>query len=257
MTKARWIDVNGVSLRYELSGAGPETFVLVHEIGGTLESWSAVVPALTPHAQVLRYDCRGSGLSEKPRGPITIQDLIDDLASLLLALDISGPVRLAGTAAGAAVCVHLANTYQSSVASLTLFSPALEVSADRVEYLTRRAESARTDGMRSIAGATLKRSFPENLRDSRFADYQGRLLSQDPWCYAAMNEALVEVDATGALLQLDCPVRIIAGRHDVLRPPETLTKFASPMTILEGAHLLPVQCPDAVARILVDSIGTK
>ena len=33
-----WIEVNGTSLRYELSGSGDKVLVLVHEMGGTLDS---------------------------------------------------------------------------------------------------------------------------------------------------------------------------------------------------------------------------
>ena len=33
-----WIEANGASLRYELSGSGAETLVLMHEAGGCLES---------------------------------------------------------------------------------------------------------------------------------------------------------------------------------------------------------------------------
>jgi len=33
-----WIEVNGTSLRYELSGSGDNVLVLVHEMGGTLDS---------------------------------------------------------------------------------------------------------------------------------------------------------------------------------------------------------------------------
>ena len=33
-----WIDVNGAALRYDVQGEGPAGLVLVHEMGGTLES---------------------------------------------------------------------------------------------------------------------------------------------------------------------------------------------------------------------------
>ena len=33
-----WIEANGASLRYDLSGSGPETVVLIHEVGGCIES---------------------------------------------------------------------------------------------------------------------------------------------------------------------------------------------------------------------------
>ena len=56
-----WIEVNGTSLSYELSGSGPSTLVLIHEMGGTLDSWDEVLPALNNSRQVLRYDTRGAG----------------------------------------------------------------------------------------------------------------------------------------------------------------------------------------------------
>src|ERR1700748_282811 len=37
-------EINGVGLRYELSGHGARTLVLVHEMGGSLESWDDVAP---------------------------------------------------------------------------------------------------------------------------------------------------------------------------------------------------------------------
>ncbi len=58
-----WIEVNGTSLRYEVTGAGPSTLVLIHEMGGTLDSWDQVLPALNASRRVVRYDTRGAGLS--------------------------------------------------------------------------------------------------------------------------------------------------------------------------------------------------
>ncbi len=65
-----YIEVNGVGLRHELSGSGAQTIVLVHEMGGTLESWDEVVPRLAGSRRVLRYDTRGAGMSQKVRGNV-------------------------------------------------------------------------------------------------------------------------------------------------------------------------------------------
>ena len=58
-----FVEVNGTALRYELSGSGPSTLVLIHEMGGTLESWDLFVPLLSSKRRILRYDTRGAGLS--------------------------------------------------------------------------------------------------------------------------------------------------------------------------------------------------
>jgi pimeloyl-ACP methyl ester carboxylesterase len=56
--------------------------VLIHEMGGTLESWDGVAPLLARHRRVLRYDTRGAGLSQKARGALSI-DMTEDLAALM------------------------------------------------------------------------------------------------------------------------------------------------------------------------------
>ena len=48
-----YTEINGVGLRYELTGKGEHTIVLVHEMGGTMESWDEVRAApcgLAPRA---------------------------------------------------------------------------------------------------------------------------------------------------------------------------------------------------------------
>ena len=40
-------EVNGTALRYDLDGNGLSTLVLIHEMGGTLESWDLVAPLLS------------------------------------------------------------------------------------------------------------------------------------------------------------------------------------------------------------------
>ena len=39
-----FVEVNGTALRYEMSGSGAPTLVLIHEMGGTLESWISSFP---------------------------------------------------------------------------------------------------------------------------------------------------------------------------------------------------------------------
>src|SRR5882672_4601861 len=101
-----FIEAGGVGLRYELSGKGDRTLVLVHEMGGSLESWDDVAPRLAESRRVLRYDTRGAGLSQKVRGEVTLDIMADDIAALLGTFGISGKVALAGIAVGGAIALH-------------------------------------------------------------------------------------------------------------------------------------------------------
>ena len=86
----KWIEVNGVGLRYELAGSGAQTVLLVHELGGSLESWDATLPAFQRHFRTLRYDQRGFGQSEKTSGTLALADVVADIAALLDALAHQG-----------------------------------------------------------------------------------------------------------------------------------------------------------------------
>jgi 3-oxoadipate enol-lactonase len=126
-----FIELDGVGLRYELSGKGDRTLVLVHEMGGSLESWDDVSPRFGESRRVLRYDTRRAGMSQKVRGQLGIDTMTDDITALLDALGIAGKVALAGVAAGGAIALHFAARYPERTSAVAVGSPATGVAPDR------------------------------------------------------------------------------------------------------------------------------
>ena len=59
----RELVVDGARLRYAVSGDGPP-LMLVHGLGGTVENWRALAPALAERHRVLVPDLPGHGQSE-------------------------------------------------------------------------------------------------------------------------------------------------------------------------------------------------
>ena len=117
-----FIEVNGTALRYELSGSGARAVVLIHEMGGTLESFDGAAALLARDRRVLRYDTRGAGLSQKVRGALSIDTMTDDLVALLDALGI-GWAALAGVAVGGAIALHAAVRHAARIAAVVATSP--------------------------------------------------------------------------------------------------------------------------------------
>src|SRR5262245_20565389 len=124
-----WIEANGASLRYALGGSGRETVVLIHEVGGCIESWDDVLPAFQREYRVLRYDQRGFGMSERT-WVITMDGIVADLLALLDALSITEPVHLAGCAMGAAIALAFAGRYPARGRRIVAASPATWANAD-------------------------------------------------------------------------------------------------------------------------------
>jgi 3-oxoadipate enol-lactonase len=252
-----WIDVNGAALRYELSGAGDKTLVLVHEMGGTLDSWDQVLPALLPGRRVLRYDTRGAGQSEKVRGTLTFDVMADDIAALLDAFTIDGKVALAGCAVGAGIALRFAARYPARVACVVAMAPATGMPPERREpMLAQIAENERL-GPRGVVEKSFAGSYPPEVRHDaeQYRRFRARWLANDPQSQAAIYRMLVNGTVGDNLPHIACPVLMIAGTHDKLRPPSLVEPMAARMPnaifrALETGHFMAVQTPALVAEAI-------
>jgi 3-oxoadipate enol-lactonase len=250
-----WIEVNGTSLRYELSGSGKTTLVLVHEMGGMLDSWDRVLSGLNNVRQVLRYDTRGAGLSEKIDGRVTFDDMADDVAALLDALGIKGKVALAGTAVGAAIAIHFAVRHAARTGALVVTSPATGVAADRRQATLDRAAAAETHGMRALVEQSLANSYPPEVRHDaeEFRKFRARWLANDPQSFAAINRMLADSTVTDELPRIDCPTLVVGCTHDKLRPPSAIEPMAKQIRNadyleINSGHFAGVQTPGLISQ---------
>jgi len=100
-------NVNGVRIRYELSGDGVIPLVLVHGSWGSQRVWDLAVPKLAPSFRVLTYDRRGHGDSELVSGQGSVCDDVGDLAALIEHLGLA-PTYVAGNSFGASITLRLA-----------------------------------------------------------------------------------------------------------------------------------------------------
>ena len=253
-----WLTSSGVSIHFEVSGRGQRSLILVHELGGSLDSWDAVVPLLEPEFRIVRFDQRGSGLSEKVRQPFTIDDHVQDLQNILGAVEFPPPYHLVGLAAGAAVVLGFIHRRGAAAAAAVLCAAASDVGPDRRQFLLDRADLACREGMCAVADTTLARSFPHAVRHDTavFEDYRGRLLANDPVCYAAANRALLDAHLDEAIAGLRCRCLVLAGARDGLRPPEDVAALArrlpgAEFAVLDTAHVMPVQAPEVLAEHLL------
>src|ERR1700730_18424165 len=82
-----WKEANGVSIHYQLAGERGPVVVLLHELGGPLDSCDADAPGLSEGFRVLRADQGGQDLTEKVRQPASNDDAVGVLEAMLGALD--------------------------------------------------------------------------------------------------------------------------------------------------------------------------
>lgn len=255
---AEWIEANGAALRYELAGTGRRTLVLVHEMGGSLESWDFVLPALAEHWRVLRYDTRGAGLSEKIRGPVAIETMAEDLKALLDGLAIAEPVALVGCAVGAAIALHFAARHPAQVTAVIAMAPATGIPPERRAATRAYADRIEKEGVRATTDEGLAGSYPVELRGdaAKFAAFRSRRIGNDPASYAAIYRMLAGLEMSGDFARIICPTLVIAGTRDRGRPPADGERVAGAIRnakfrTLATGHFMAVQTPEPVADAII------
>jgi 3-oxoadipate enol-lactonase len=256
-----WIEANGASLRYELSGGGAQTLVLLHEAGGCLESYEETLPALERRFRVLRYDQRGFGFSEKAR-ELTYDGVVADLAGLLDALKIAAPVHVAGCAMGADFAVGFAAQHPRRVGKLVLASPLAGSNAGRSGPQLERAALVEREGVRSAMQASHERSYPENLRAldrARFARYQARWVCNTPASFGAQARMMSDVDLTPLYARIESPTLVIGAKHDGLRTPAMAERVAGAIRgarylLADTGHFMNLQTPELFATTVIDFV---
>ncbi len=253
-----YIEINGVGLRYDLSGAGAQTLVLVHEMGGTLESWDEVAPRLGAARRVLRYDTRGAGMSQKIRGQLHIDTMADDIAALLDALGVTGKAALAGVAVGGATALHFAARYPQRASAVVVGSPATGLAPDRRPAGLERAAKMERDGMASAVEDSMASGYAVELRGNaeRYAKFRARWLGNDPGSFATIYRMLATTDMETELRTLACPALVIGGTYDRVRPPPAAEAVARMIpgaryVELPTTHFMAAATPELIA----DTIG--
>lgn len=112
------VQVNGVSLYYEVSGSGPP-LTLIMGLGCTARHWERLMPQLTPFFTVIAFDNRDAGRSGRAMSEYTTDLLADDTAALIDALQIKRS-HILGISVGGMIAQAVALRYPGLVDRLVL-----------------------------------------------------------------------------------------------------------------------------------------
>jgi 3-oxoadipate enol-lactonase len=253
-----FIDANGVSLHYALAGQHGPSVVLLHELGGTMNSWDKVAPRLAQRYRVLRYDQRGFGLSEKVRQEFSNDVLVEDFEALAKGLGLEPPYHFVTVAAAATQALRFLEKHPDRVGSLVLCNPAPGVDPSRAAALDERAAFAMREGMRASLPTTLDISYPKTLGDpAEYDAYRGRYLGNDPVGFGFGFRALARTNMLHMLPLVRCPAMVVAGRHDTVRPHAGSADLAKKIPgarfeLIEAGHFMPTQGPEPLTALLED-----
>lgn len=254
----RWFDTDGMVLRYDMRhGHGP-WLVLVHEMGGSIESWDRVMRRLPPDQGVVLPEMRGMGQSQKIATPPDFGQIAADVAALLDHLGLTGPVVIAGCAIGGAVALRFALDFPDRCLGVAPLDPALNVADGGHDAVLALADRMAREGMAPMEPLLLERTYPERYRQrhpGHFAAVRGRWYANDPVSFAQFFRMLAASDLRPELPGLRCPAWYGSGSHDLLRPRAYVEDLVrrSPGALLcplDAGHHVADHAPDEVAQLL-------
>jgi len=246
--------LDGLSFHFERAGAGPP-LLFISGTGGDLRVQPNVFASpLAKAFDLLAYDQRGLGRTDKPDVPYSMADYADDAAALLDHVGWDEALVL-GASFGGMVAQELALRHPHRVNRLVLActSPGGEGGASypfhEIEHLKGEARArflipisdTRRDAAWAAAHAAEYQTLVELGAADPFSGEPGRTEGAH-----RQLEARSAHDTWERLPQIACPVMIAAGRHDGIALPATQEKMAAripgaELRFFEGGHLFMLQ----------------
>jgi pimeloyl-ACP methyl ester carboxylesterase len=268
----RELEWRGARLHYAVGGAGPP-LVLVHGLGGTIENWRAVAPALAARHRVVVLDLPGHGRSSLLSEARNVDPLSRAALEIAEAEEIRGGVWI-GHSLGGVVAIRAAVLRPDTVRGVVVAAAAGIGSASRAAHVTLALLGAVRPG-RLIA------PFRHELARSRI----GRRIAFGWWGASdsdALDPELAEAFLLGPSLHTDtrqaarallvsdprveldrvtCPCLCLWGASDKWVGPEDGMEYArrlrAPLRTIAGCgHLLIGERPDACLAAIGDFVDS-
>jgi len=253
------ISANGISMNYTFEGpANAPVVTMSHSLATDLGMWDETVPALTSRFRVLRYETRGHGKTEAPRGAYTLDQLADDALALLRDLGIQ-KTHWVGLSMGGMIGQALALKSPKVLQSLSLCDTSSRIPTDAKPLWDDRIRTAEAKGMEPLVEPTLSRWFTPAFREKKkdVVDRVATMIRNTPVAgYAGCCQAISALNLTDRLSAIKVPTIVIVGEDDPGTPVAASRVIAENIKgaqleiIPAAAHLSNIEQPEKFNRAL-------
>jgi len=122
--ESAYAGVNGIRIHYwRTGGEGKPAIVMAHGITDYGMNYASLAEKFEADYDIIMYDARGHGLSDKPENPYDVDTHAEDLAGLVKALELEKPVLMGHSMGGGTVAVA-ASKYPDLPGGVILEDPA-------------------------------------------------------------------------------------------------------------------------------------
>ena len=251
-----------IAIAYATYGEGPPDVVFAHGFAGNIEIERETPFQRNFHDRVasfsrfILFDRRGTGLSDRPREPATLEARMDDVRAVL---DAAGSERavLFGTVEAAAMCILFAATYPERTLGLILYNGYAKGTwspeypwAETIEEQRQALEyQLRTWGTYENAARQLRAVAPTHADDPEFVARWARhhRLSASPGAVATILRMVADVDVRDVLGAVRVPT-LVAHAPGTREDAEYMTAR------IPGARRIEVPGPDFAVYLQTETL---
>lgn len=258
------VKVNGIGMNCELTGKpNASVVVLSHSLGSSLEMWDPQIGPLSARFRVLRYDTRGHGESEAPKGPYSLDLLAEDVTALMDELGVE-KADFVGLSMGGMVGQGLALAHADRFRRFVLCDTTSIIPEEAQPVWQERIERVRREGMQAVADETIERWFTPQFRrlgPPEVEKIRKQLLKTPLEGYLGCIEAIRRLNYLQRLSQIKKPTLIIVGEKDEGTPVDAAMSMHERIggsrlkVIPSAAHLCNVEQSEAYNEALMDFLG--
>lgn len=204
------VQINDIAMYYELQGEG-EPLVLIAGLRLDISEYNGIDSWLAQKYQVLAFDNRGAGRTDKPDIPYSIEMMANDTAGLMQALGIKA-AHIIGISMGGRIALDLALQHPELVKKLVLVSTSARVS--------RRGWRFRLMQL-VVRLPILKGKYP-----------------QPHYAYLRQRQASGAYNCAERLPEIHAPTLILHGKNDKTAPYSLAEEMRAG---IQGSHIIPFQ----------------
>lgn len=262
LTKSLSSNATGVARR------GEPTVVLMHFLGGSQREWDEVIELLDGRLRTLTVDLPGFGDSNAIDG-FTVSEMADAVEAVVRE-EVTGRYILVGHSMSGKVSLVLARRAQNRgddcLAGLLLVAPSPpspepmgeEKRTIMLGLLGETGNDDRANARKYITKNEL-RDIPPEVEER--ASLEVLRMNRAAW-RAWINDGSRE-DWSDFVGSLDVPAMVLAGEKDLSLGPDQQREFTLPhlrynilRTVANCSHLIPMECPAAMAAAIEEFYGS-
>jgi 3-oxoadipate enol-lactonase len=271
----QYAEVNGIKICYEIAGDGEPLF-LVHGFGSKKESWIAQFSVLSKHFKVIRFDNRGAGKSDRPKGNYTMDVFADDIKGLMDFLGIE-KTNIAGWSLGGMIVQNFLLKYPEKIKKVILINtnygfpdedgPLVYKNMRLEEEKQKKIDHVKAwwDGARSGYYIKFRKEMEANPSKKWYGLWSAEDMIETSIIDSPTAEdiemqasALKTHDTFDRLKTIKSPTLIITASHDRLTPKSSMEEIHneipnSKFIVIEKAgHSSPLEKAPEVNQAIID-----